>query len=78
MTSRSRTGDADLDPRLLELLDAAGAVADRDQLFEILVTGVRLAGDGADRLDLKITNAALKRDAGRVQRSSPPTPPSPR
>ena len=33
---------------------------DRDQLCEILVSGVRLAGDDADRLDLKITNAALK------------------
>ena len=59
MTSRSKTGDADLDARLLELLDAAGAVADRDQLFEILATVTRLAGDGADRLNLKITNAAL-------------------
>jgi uncharacterized protein (TIGR00730 family) len=59
VTARSRTGDADLDNRLLELLDAAGAVADRDQLFEILATVVRLAGDGADRLNLKITNAAL-------------------
>ncbi len=57
---RSRTGDADLDNRLLELLDASGAVADRDQLFEILATVTRLAGDGADRLNLKITNAALK------------------
>jgi uncharacterized protein (TIGR00730 family) len=60
VTGRSRTGDADLDRRLLELLDAAGAVADRDQLFEILATVTRLAGDGADRLNLKITNAALK------------------
>ncbi|HEX6985595.1 MAG TPA: TIGR00730 family Rossman fold protein, partial [Planctomycetaceae bacterium] len=37
-----------------------GAEEDRDQLFEILVSGIRLAGDGADRLDLKIANAALK------------------
>ena len=56
---RSRTGDPDLDRRLYELLDAVGATADRDQLFEILATAVGLAGDGADRLDLKITNAAL-------------------
>lgn len=62
------TGDADLDARLVELLDAAGAGDDRDQLFEILASAVRLAGDGADRLDLKITNAALKemRQAFRV------------
>ena len=65
---RRRTGDAALDRRLRELLQAAGATDDLDQLFEILVSAVRLAGDGADRLDLKITNAALKemRQAFRV------------
>ena len=57
---RYRTRDRALDRRLVELLDAVGARVNRDQLFEILVTAVRLAGDGADRLDLKITNAALK------------------
>jgi len=57
---RYRTRDRELDQRLVELLDAVGATANRDQLFEILVTAVRLAGDDADRLDLKITNAALK------------------
>ena len=59
-----RTGDDDLDARIVELLDAAGATNDRDQVFEILVSGVRLAGDDADRLDLKITNAALKEMRG--------------
>ncbi len=49
-----------LEARLEELLDAAGATDDRDQLFEILLSAVRLAGDEADRLDLKITNSALK------------------
>ena len=57
---RYRTGDDALDQRLVELLDEVGATAHRDQLFEILTSAVRLAGDGADRLDLKITNAALK------------------
>jgi uncharacterized protein (TIGR00730 family) len=56
---RSRTGDPDLDRRLNGLLDLVGATADRDQLFDILASAVGLAGDGADRLDLKITNAAL-------------------
>ena len=65
---RYRTADPDLDQRLLNILADAGATRDVDQLFEILVSGVRLAGDGADRLDLKITNAALKemREAFRV------------
>src|SRR5215210_7154882 len=57
---RYRTGDSDLDERLVEVLRAAGADRDVDQLFEILVSVVKLAGDDADRLNLKITNAALK------------------
>jgi hypothetical protein len=57
---RYRTGNADLDEKIAALLDATGVTRDRDQLFEIIATAVRLAGDGADRLDLKITNAALK------------------
>jgi uncharacterized protein (TIGR00730 family) len=54
------TGDPAVDERLVELLGAVDAERDRDQLFEILVSGVRLAADRADRLDLKIANAALK------------------
>src|SRR5918998_2140897 len=55
-----RTGNDAVDERLVEVLDEVGAERDRDQLFEILVSGVRLAADRADRLDLKIANAALK------------------
>lgn len=58
--SRYRTGDEGLDRDLIAILDEAGVSENRDVLFEILVSAVRLAGDGADRLDLKITNAALK------------------
>ncbi|MGH9137875.1 MAG: TIGR00730 family Rossman fold protein [Acidimicrobiales bacterium] len=58
--TRYRTGDPELDRFLLEVLDRAGSYQDRDQLFEILVSAARLASDGPDRLDLKITNAALK------------------
>jgi len=43
-----------------QLLDASGATADRDVLRDILRTAQGLAGDGADRLDLKITAAALR------------------
>ncbi len=57
---RYRTSDRGLDQRLFALLDAVGVTTNRDQLFEILVTAVRLATDDTDRLDLKITNAALK------------------
>ncbi|HUR19119.1 MAG TPA: TIGR00730 family Rossman fold protein [Acidimicrobiales bacterium] len=55
-----RTGRADLDQKLDELLDAAGAGGNRDQLFEILAAATRLAGAEVDRLSLKITNAALR------------------
>ena len=60
MSPRYSTGNPDIDRQIEELLDAVGATEDRDQLFEILVSGEALAGDHADRLDLKITNAALK------------------
>jgi uncharacterized protein (TIGR00730 family) len=60
LRTRYRTGDPGVDQALLDLLDELGAIENRDQLFEILVTAVRLANDHADRLDLKITNAALK------------------
>jgi uncharacterized protein (TIGR00730 family) len=60
LRTRYRTGDKALDQQLLDLLEEIGALGDRDQLFEILVSAVRLAGDDADRLDLKITSAALK------------------
>ncbi|HET6874073.1 MAG TPA: LOG family protein [Acidimicrobiales bacterium] len=46
--------------RLEELLDSFGVHANRDQLIEILETVERLAVGGTDRLDLKITNAALR------------------
>jgi len=42
-----------------QLLDDAGAVRNRDLLADILRTAIGLAGDGVDRLDLKITAAAL-------------------
>ncbi|MDQ6927971.1 MAG: TIGR00730 family Rossman fold protein [Actinomycetota bacterium] len=50
------------------MLEATGAHQNLDQLLEILASAVGLALDGADRLDLKITNAALKemREAFRV------------
>jgi uncharacterized protein (TIGR00730 family) len=57
---RYRTDDPALDQLLLDVLHSAGAARDIDQLFEILVSVVKLAGDGPDRLNLKITNAALR------------------
>jgi uncharacterized protein (TIGR00730 family) len=42
------------------LLDRAGATRNRDVLAEILRAAYKLAGDDADRLNLKITRDALK------------------
>lgn len=58
--SRRGTGDPELDDRLIQLLDELGSSHDRDQLFEILASVAQLATDDIDRLDLKITNAALR------------------
>lgn len=58
--SSTRTGVAEVDALLDELLETLHVSENRDQLSEILVTVARLANDHADRLDLKITNAALK------------------
>src|SRR5512144_3059932 len=57
---RRTTGDEEVDRRLEGALDAVHADHDRELLFEILATGVRLAHDDTDRLDLKITAAAVK------------------
>lgn len=51
----SRTADL-----IQQLLDAAGSTANRDVLRDILRSAAGLASDDADRLDLKITAAALK------------------
>ncbi len=48
------------DDLVQQLLEASGATANRDVLRDILRTAAGLAGDRADRLDLKITAAALK------------------
>lgn len=48
------------DDLVQQLLESSGATANRDVLRDILRTAAGLAGDGADRLDLKITAAALK------------------
>jgi uncharacterized protein (TIGR00730 family) len=73
MSPRQRysTGSEQLDAEIEGLLDEAGASEDRDQLFEILVSGVALAGDHTDRLDLKITNAALQEMRGAFNMFAP-------
>jgi len=57
---RYGTGHADLDDRIRALIDDAGIRRDRDLVFEILVSGLRLGREATDRGDLKLVNAALK------------------
>lgn len=54
------TGSPEIDERINGLLDELAPAANRDQLFEIMATAVQLATDNTGRLDLKITNAALR------------------
>src|SRR5438874_1142138 len=58
--TRYRTGDPQIDERLNKLLDALDVRENRDQLMEILTSVALLADDESDRLNLKITNSALK------------------
>jgi hypothetical protein len=57
---RYRTGDAELDQQIGDLISKVGDVRDSDLLFEMTVSAVRLARDHASRGDMKLANAALK------------------
>ena len=59
MSRRVKTGSADIDRRIEELLGACGVTEDRDLLFDIIASGVLLARGDSDRLDLKLTAAVL-------------------
>ena len=69
--ARSRTGRDDLDASLAELVGQIAPDANVDLITEILATGIRLGLDDTDRLDLKITNAALKEMRARVPHLRP-------
>jgi len=58
--TRYHTGDPVIDAQLNELLDALDVRENRDQIKEILTSVALLADDDTDRLNLKITNSALK------------------
>jgi uncharacterized protein (TIGR00730 family) len=57
---RYRTGDAELDAAVAELVTKADAAEHPDLVFELVVSALRLAQDRASRGDLKIANSALK------------------
>jgi uncharacterized protein (TIGR00730 family) len=57
---RYRTGDPELDAAIAELVTRAGPVEHFDLVFEMVVSALRMARDGAARGDFKIANSALK------------------
>jgi uncharacterized protein (TIGR00730 family) len=57
---RYRTGDAELDQKVADIVDQLGDSRNTDLFFEMMVSAIRLARDNASRGDLKIANAALK------------------
>jgi uncharacterized protein (TIGR00730 family) len=57
---RYRTGDPELDAAIAELVTRAGATGPVDLVFEMIVSALRMARDGAARGDFKIANSALK------------------
>jgi uncharacterized protein (TIGR00730 family) len=57
---RYRTGDEDLDRAVAAIVDELGVGRNSDLIFELMVSAVRLARDGASRGDLKVANASLK------------------
>ncbi len=57
---RYRTGDRELDAAIAELVTRAGASGHVDLVFEMIVSALRMARDGAARGDFKIANSALK------------------
>ncbi|MDP9388889.1 MAG: TIGR00730 family Rossman fold protein [Actinomycetota bacterium] len=58
--SRRGSGNEVVDEKLVDLLDELGTRNNRDQIYEILATVAQMATDDLDRLDLKITNSALR------------------
>lgn len=58
---RYRTGDAQLDRDVAELVERTGGdPANNDVVFELMASALRLARERADRGDLKMVNAAVK------------------
>jgi uncharacterized protein (TIGR00730 family) len=58
--TRYGTGHAELDERIQDLLSAAAISEDRDLVFEMVVSAVRMGREATDRGDLKLVNSALK------------------
>jgi len=57
---RYTTSNDELDKKIWELIDLNGQANNRDLIFQLIVTSLKLAKDDTDRGDLKIMNSTLK------------------
>lgn len=60
MTVRYTTRDEEIDQQLWAIIDKMGPCDNRDLIFQMMVTALKLAQDNAERGDLKIVNSTLK------------------
>ena len=60
MIPRYTTSNEELDKKIWELIDLNGQTNNRDLIFQLIVTSLKLAKDDTDRGDLKIMNSTLK------------------
>lgn len=60
MTPRYSTNNEEIDKTIWQLVEQNGAGENRDLIFQLMVTALKLAKDGTDRGDLKIMNSTLK------------------
>lgn len=60
MIPRYTTSNEELDKKIWELIDLNGQCNNRDLIFQLMVTTLKLAKDDTDRGDLKIMNSTLK------------------
>lgn len=60
MIQRYTTNNEQIDQKIWDLIDLNGSCKNRDLIFQMMVTALKLAQDDTDRGDLKIMNSTLK------------------
>lgn len=60
MPPRYTTNNEEIDKALWDLIEKNGPSDNRDLIYQIMVTALKLAQDGTDRGDLKIINSTIK------------------
>lgn len=60
MAIRYSTNNESIDQQLWQMIDTMGPTENRDLIFQMMVTALKLVRDNAERGDLKIMNSTLK------------------